>query len=113
MAQRDIPHFSKKMYDFLADLAAEGTEPITYGHLAVVMSHIVRHHIPRWRMSGALERVSTLCMVRQEPNLTAFVVRKETGYPASGYNGKDPEVERKSAYDFHFPRVYPHLAAGR
>jgi hypothetical protein len=94
------------VYDYLADLASEGTQSITYGTLAVTLRHFQGEPVRRDHLAGMLALVSQRCAVKGEPDLTAYVVSKHTGLPSKGYAGGDPEVERKNAHELHRVRVW-------
>ena len=94
------------VYDFLADLASEGTQPITYGTLAVTLRHFQGKACHRRHLAGMLLKVHEQCVAFGEPDLTAFVVNKATGEPSAGYLGGDPEETRKAAHGYYRPIVW-------
>jgi len=94
------------VYFYLAELASEGTVPITYGTLAVTLRHFQGKAVRRDHLAGMLGKVHDHCLAGEEPDLTAFVVNKDTMEPSSGYMGGDPEVERKAAHEHHRVRVW-------
>jgi len=53
-----------------------------------------------------LAKVREHCAAKGEPDLTAFVVYKQTGLPGTGYTGGDPVIERKKAHELHRVRVW-------
>ncbi len=87
------------VFDYLAELASEGTVPLTYGTLAVTLRHFQGTPAHRRHLAGMLLKVHERCVTDGEPDLTAFVVNKGTEEPSKGYLGGTPEVERQKAHD--------------
>jgi hypothetical protein len=91
---------TQRTYDVLTAIAAETTEPITYGHLAAIID------VPRYHLGAVLKAVHQHCVTCEEPDVTAFVVSSTSDEVLEGFAGSDPAVTRKNAHDFFRKRKW-------